>query len=1021
MHCIFSAGQIWAANDAPETLYVGNELTGTDGYYTQNSGGGGVKYSGGDGTSDNPYIVASADDLRSVADGNGLYFVQIGDIDLGGEAWTPLELNGTYDGGGYKITGLTIAETGHINVALFSSIGTNGVVKNLTVEANITSTSMTGIIAADNYGSVINCATSGAIEATCSGSGYFGGVVGNNNGTGKVLLCSSSAKITVETTASDTYVGGIVGVNSQDGDGAGIVELCSSSAEITVTGGLNIYVGGAVGNNMSVVMNCSNSGDIKAGDENNEGVIAGGIVGMSQSGSTVTNCSNTGDITAKASYSEAIYNCYAGGVIGSNGGTLKYSTNSGAVKMTGTGSHYVGGVVGCNYETAAFCFNSGAIESPGGGDLAEASIGGVAGRNRSGALSNCINTGEATVTGGEPVYIGGVAGDNQATITNCGWLEAEGMPDKGVGKGSGDGTYLFTSNEILTLPAVITAEIDRSRIEKGETAEITFSLKNPKGDELDFSDYAEIIEPAVSGAAKAEISGNNTITVTGQSTGTAEITAKVNITQWYDFGTGQNTVLDTPIEYSCPFIVTVVPPVPVESVTLETSELSLTTAQTWELTATVSPEEASGETLKWVSSDPSVATVDANGTSCTILPVSMGATTITVSAGGDVSASCKVTVTEKFVTDVTLSHDITEETLYIGEEYTITAEVAPDDATSKEVEWIVDDPDGAISVVTKNENTLTFRAVAEGSFSVTAISKGNTDVEGNKAKSMVQFDVRYNPLTEDQIKAEGEINITISTDETCKLTAYITGDTELGTDSKWTWTSDNENIATVKKEENIGNASNYSSSATTDPTTSTAIVTPVAAGTAKITATYTDSKYKGTVTYTVTVREPIYYSLEFDEHPCEGVTLNSDQTTVKEGGTLYLYVEKEDETLYNYDEMRIYAKRGANADWEELTEDPNRPGVYPITDIWSDIFIKVEGVTPIETPLTVAGVETLRIYAADGLLYVQTPTRQRVTIISMAGTIIADGEQDGVRIYRDLNAGVYIVRVEEQVRKAVVK
>ena len=78
------------------------------------------------------------------------------------------------------------------------------------------------------------------------------------------------------------------------------------------------------------------------------------------------------------------------------------------------------------------------------------------------------------------------------------------------------------------------------------------------------------------------------------------------------------------------------------------------------------------------------------------------------------------------------------------------------------------------------------------------------------------------------------------------------------------------------------------------------------------------------------------------------------------------------------------------------------------------------GVT--EEPATaIERVETLRIYAAEGILHVETPTRQRVTIVSMGGALIADGEQEGARIYRDLNAGVYIVRVGDYATKVRVE
>ena len=157
--------------------------------------------------------------------------------------------------------------------------------------------------------------------------------------------------------------------------------------------------------------------------------------------------------------------------------------------------------------------------------------------------------------------------------------------------------------------------------------------------------------------------------------------------------------------------------------------------------------------------------------------------------------------------------------------------------------------------------------------------------------------------------------------------------------------------------------------------------------------------------------EPTYFTLDFDDHPCEGVTLNSNLTAVEEGGTLYLYVEKEDETLYDYDNMRIYAKRGVNADWEELTEDPKRPGVYPIERIWTDIFIKVEGVEPIEPPTAIERVEGVQVYAHEGAVCVHTPAEARVVVVSMGGSVVASGRQTGLRRYA-LPRGFYVVWVD---------
>ena len=80
----------------------------------------------------------------------------------------------------------------------------------------------------------------------------------------------------------------------------------------------------------------------------------------------------------------------------------------------------------------------------------------------------------------------------------------------------------------------------------------------------------------------------------------------------------------------------------VESVTLGKTELELIIGQAdVTLTATVKPDDATDKTVTWTSSNPAVATVDANGT---VHAVAAGEATITAQAG-DKTATCVVTVT----------------------------------------------------------------------------------------------------------------------------------------------------------------------------------------------------------------------------------------------------------------------------------------------------------------------------------------------------------------------------------------
>ena len=78
----------------------------------------------------------------------------------------------------------------------------------------------------------------------------------------------------------------------------------------------------------------------------------------------------------------------------------------------------------------------------------------------------------------------------------------------------------------------------------------------------------------------------------------------------------------------------------VSSVTFTNTEETMLDNETLQLTATVSPENATYPELTWVSSKTSVATVDQNGL---VTPVRPGCATITATAEGE-SATCKVTV-----------------------------------------------------------------------------------------------------------------------------------------------------------------------------------------------------------------------------------------------------------------------------------------------------------------------------------------------------------------------------------------
>ena len=266
-------------------------------------------------------------------------------------------------------------------------------------------------------------------------------------------------------------------------------------------------------------------------------------------------------------------------------------------------------------------------------------------------------------------------------------------------------------------------------------------------------------------------------------------------------------------------------------------------------------------------------------------------------------------------------------------------------------------------------------------------------------------------LAGNEITAEGATNISIEKNGTpFKLTAQVTAN-DLGTGGKWEWTSDNETVATVAAEQGTLRAATSTSSAT---------VTPLSVGTATITATYEDNKYVGSVTYTVTVTKPYvpdpisYYNI-YVEDVCDGVEISTSKQVVREGGSITVYVEK-DTANYTFDNFKVYYKRSYYDTWNELKEGV-QPGEYPINNIWTHIYIKAEGAEEKEDPTGIESIEGVKVYTKDGSLYVQTPQREQVIIVSMSGAVVKNEEQIGLKQYHGLQPGIYIVRVGDRAYK----
>lgn len=400
-------------------------------------------FSGGDGTEQNPYQIASAAELtlleeliRKEAEESNqedyakASYVLTADIVLndcsdfeqwsqnGPEySWRPIgggslgNFKGSFDGNGYTISGMYMNlnnESHEKDYGLFDTIW-DAKVQNVNLESSYISvsgigTKVGGIVANVAGESLVNDCTSNIVIEVYDGSagGVVGGISGGRSGADKV-----------EYTEEDEQRGPF-----------SIVKNCSFGGTIRQKRENSMSsLGGVAAGNEGNLENCVNYGTIYFGARDTDRV--GGIV--ASAGGIISGCENAGTLmcTLEEGVEPSDTSVCAGGIAGkmfmSSTGSKKYMSRLATItncKNTGTvtGTMSVGGIVGeANNSDNHWCLkienctNTGQVTS-----LTEGNVGGIAGKlNCQGnsehgnnlVVENCRN--EADLTTG---MVGGIAG-----------------------------------------------------------------------------------------------------------------------------------------------------------------------------------------------------------------------------------------------------------------------------------------------------------------------------------------------------------------------------------------------------------------------------------------------------------------------------------------------------------------------------------------------------------------------------------------------------------------------------------
>ena len=290
------------------------------------SGCSGSLFSGGTGTSGDPFLITTVSDLTNTAQctSSSNYFSQTGDINLGGSGspWTPIALRGQYNGNSHQITGLYIRNTtAAADTGLFSTLYSGGAISNVTlVSVDVEGAAMTGALVGTSSGTITSCTVSGSVKINTSSSSsyYAGGLVGQVS-SGTVTSSSSSATLNVTIPTSTSFNGGLGGLVGTMSSGTTLSNSYATGA-ITATPSLTgARLGSLVANISSATVTTSYAtGNITF---SGNGTAYVGLIGLSSSG-TVSKCFSIGTY-AQTGF---IRYAYTGGIIGyMSGGSIANS------------------------------------------------------------------------------------------------------------------------------------------------------------------------------------------------------------------------------------------------------------------------------------------------------------------------------------------------------------------------------------------------------------------------------------------------------------------------------------------------------------------------------------------------------------------------------------------------------------------------------------------------------------------------------------------------------------------------
>jgi len=296
-----------------------------------------MAFDGGTGILGDPYLVSTASQLDEVRNNVTAHYLQTADIDLSGYAsWIPLAgagwtnyFSGTYDGGNFQITNLTITDGMLYMASLFGGMD-RGTLKNIKLRnVNVTGRGYVGALVGYSRDCTITNCNAKIGSVSCTEYGIIGGLIGEcwSQMALPTLISDCGAEVDVigiynADAGSISAIGGFIGDYGTNNSPAPTMLLtrCYATGDVLTpewtleNGRYGSQAGGFVGSIGSILVGAVTISDCFATGAVRCDYQSGGFVGKMNKKSIIEDCYATGAVYGSAVAEAAV--AEIGGFIG---------------------------------------------------------------------------------------------------------------------------------------------------------------------------------------------------------------------------------------------------------------------------------------------------------------------------------------------------------------------------------------------------------------------------------------------------------------------------------------------------------------------------------------------------------------------------------------------------------------------------------------------------------------------------------------------------------------------------------